>query len=247
MSVVYWPMWTPAKWIYTAPFMCTHLEWGQLMRSMFKWASLFSTGQWAQSSENMTMTHIQKSIYILLKAYSKGMELHNCDSQCVMSSHMHTFRFKTSGKYFLTFTFLSCYQFVETEWMNDPERPEKSNSGTVSGQTISPLTLRPQLHLTAVSVPGNLAWQLPVPDSQMGCQHKLWSLIESGGRGQWQIYWKNLNQTEWKKGDLQSACYLKMQHLRIIEGRQEIVSGVCCWCLIFTVLLKITFSHFCWW
>lgn len=65
MSVDHWPMSTLAEWIYTTPFMCTHLEWGQLMGSLFKWASLFYTGQWTQLSENMSMTHIQQSIYIM--------------------------------------------------------------------------------------------------------------------------------------------------------------------------------------
>lgn len=84
-SVVKWPVSTPIKLIYTAPLMCTDLEWCQLMENMwgvFRWASYFYTGQWAQILENMT--HIQQSFYIQYKSqYSTGMMMHNCDSRWV--------------------------------------------------------------------------------------------------------------------------------------------------------------------
>lgn len=84
-SVVKWPVSTPIKLIYTAPLMCTDLEWCQLIENMwgvFRWASYFYTGQWAQILENMT--HIQQSFYIQYKSqYSTGMMMHNCDSRWV--------------------------------------------------------------------------------------------------------------------------------------------------------------------
>lgn len=118
--------------------MSTYSEWSQLrvtMWGVFSLASCFYTGQWAQSSENMT--HIQQSMYILNTLHrhrDAAVALMLCDE--FTRKLTQTFRKMHSSFYIVSQT---------TNLMNDKLTEKKRCSGTRSGQTISLLTVRPQL------------------------------------------------------------------------------------------------------
>lgn len=137
----------------------------------------FSTGQWPQSSEKYD-THLTiQYIYSMQQGHGQApLWLTLGDGFTRAHAHIQNPRQVFSDSLFHFFSRPLPSLLRWNEWMSDPERPLKSSTGTVSARTISQLRGRPQLRTTSVFVLWNLAWQLPVPDSQTGCQHKLWSV-----------------------------------------------------------------------
>ena len=166
ITVVQWPTWTSIIWAQETPLMCIHLKWFQMMEKMRG-----------------------NSIGLLGLIQLRGIWKYDtkfCISYMRAVKHMYEMqlwpmlRNKLTQMHFSAF-FSASSTLKLIEWMT-LWGLLKGGSGTVPGQTITLLTVRPHLCLATVLVQQKFAWQLPDPESLAGCQPKLWPLRVSRRR-----------------------------------------------------------------
>lgn len=163
MSVLYWPASAPIKWTYETLLMCTHLEWCQLTEKTWRrkhLVGLHDSTQVSRHSHQKTRRTFNKlSSYLTSSTAANTLQWLMLDDERMHG--MCTYVFPS----FVFFSFT--LQRAETKQMR--------GSGAVSCQTISLLRGGPECYPTAVFAQWLVTRQLPVNDSQTGCQHKLWS------------------------------------------------------------------------